>query len=162
MFMRYRGGGIGHLYMREVQQRLDSSRWGSYWPNSLRDRDPSPDQEPPPQDGSNAAATSAQNGGYKSDCTEGDLGEDSDDVGSDRELTDEDGEGDDPEHSGQDSDEDTEEEEERVTSWSQSRRLTGRVLRARRAMQDSEEDEIEPEGDFDGGAEDIEEEEDIR
>ena len=162
MFMRYRGGGIGHLYMREIKQWLNSSKWGSSWPSSLRDRDPSPDQEPPPQGSGNTATTSAQNTGYKSDSTEGDLGEDSNSAGSDRELTDEDGEGEDPEQS-DDSDEDTEgdsDKEEGNISRTQTC-LTGRVHRARRITQGIEENGIEEsKEDFEGDTEDMEEDED--
>jgi hypothetical protein len=28
MFMRYRGGGVGHLYMREVEEWLQETGWG--------------------------------------------------------------------------------------------------------------------------------------
>lgn len=166
MFMRYRGGGIGHLYMRETEQWLNSSKWGSSWPSSLRDRDPNPDQELPPHNSSSAAATSAQSRGYGSDSTEGDLGGDSESdeehVGSDPgELTDEDGDGDDPEHPTGDSDEGSDEdegEEGEGDSRTQSR-TTGRAhRRAKRAMEGIEEDETEePEEEFNGDIEDIEE-----
>jgi len=30
--MRFRGGGVGHGYMRQVEPWLDSTRWGASWP----------------------------------------------------------------------------------------------------------------------------------
>ena len=39
MFMRFRGGGIGHTYMRQVEPWLDATGWGNTWP-SLKDREP--------------------------------------------------------------------------------------------------------------------------
>ena len=42
MFMRFRGGGVGHHYMREVEPWLDSTGWGASWP-VLDGRDPEPD-----------------------------------------------------------------------------------------------------------------------
>jgi hypothetical protein len=42
MFMRLRGGGIGHIYMRQIEWWLDATGWGRAWP-SLGGRDPSPD-----------------------------------------------------------------------------------------------------------------------
>ena len=43
MFMRFRGGGVGHQYMRQVEPWLDKTRWGTQWPSlSNRDPDPSP------------------------------------------------------------------------------------------------------------------------
>jgi hypothetical protein len=39
MFMRFCGGGVGHLYMYQVEPWLDVTGWGATWP-SLADRDP--------------------------------------------------------------------------------------------------------------------------
>lgn len=43
MFMRFRGGGVGHMYMRYIEPWLDGTGWGKSWP-SLHDRDPAVDQ----------------------------------------------------------------------------------------------------------------------
>ena len=40
--MRFRGGGVGHEYMRAIEPWLDSTGWGASWP-VLEDRDPEPD-----------------------------------------------------------------------------------------------------------------------
>ena len=40
--MRFRGGGVGHDYMRAVEPWLDLTGWGTSWP-PLNDRDPEPD-----------------------------------------------------------------------------------------------------------------------
>jgi hypothetical protein len=53
MFMRFRGGGVGHLYMRQIEPWLDATGWGASWP-MLRDRDPCPDQDSPQQESSGA------------------------------------------------------------------------------------------------------------
>ena len=45
MFMRFRGGGVGHMYMRQVEPWLDATGWGTAWP-LLKNRDPDPDPEP--------------------------------------------------------------------------------------------------------------------
>lgn len=161
MFMRYRGGGIGHLYMREIEQQLNLSRWGSSWPSSLRGRDPNPDQEPSPQNDSNAAAGSASNGGYKSDSTEEDIGDDSDSnvssIGSDGELADEDSDGEDLEYAGEDEDKDEDEDED--ISQTQIH-LMDRIRRTKRTTEGSNEDEVEePEEGLDDNAEDLEDEE---
>ena len=37
--MRFRGGGVGHEYMRQVEPWLDGTGWGKVWP-SLKDREP--------------------------------------------------------------------------------------------------------------------------
>jgi len=39
MFMRFRGGGVGHMYMRQVEPWLDATGWGKVWP-VLSDREP--------------------------------------------------------------------------------------------------------------------------
>ena len=41
MFMRFRGGGIGHRYMRQVEPWLDTTGWGASWP-SFDHRSPEP------------------------------------------------------------------------------------------------------------------------
>lgn len=161
--MRYRGGGIGHLYMRETEQQLNSSGWGSSWPSSLRDRDPNPDPVQSPQNNNTAATTSAANRGYKSDSTEEDIGDDgdSDDSGnrSDGELIEQDGDGEDPEQAGGDGDEEEDEDEDADISGTRIH-LMERIHRAKRATRGSDEDEIgENEEDFDGDMGDFEEDE---
>ena len=44
MFMRFRGSGVGHMYMRQVEPWLDATGWGTAWP-LLKDRDPDLDHE---------------------------------------------------------------------------------------------------------------------
>ena len=34
MFMRYRGGGVGHIYMRAIEQWLGETGWGQGIPNT--------------------------------------------------------------------------------------------------------------------------------
>jgi hypothetical protein len=46
MFMRFRGGGVGHTYMRQVEPWLDAAGWGSTWP-SLANRYPDPEPGAP-------------------------------------------------------------------------------------------------------------------
>src|ERR1700761_5895917 len=41
MFMRFRGGGTGHGYMRHIESWLDGTGWGTTWP-SLSHMEPSP------------------------------------------------------------------------------------------------------------------------
>lgn len=43
--MRFRGGGVGHIYMRYIEPWLDGTGWGKSWP-SLGDREPGADQDP--------------------------------------------------------------------------------------------------------------------
>lgn len=155
--MRYRGGGIGHLYMRETEQWLNSSNWGSSWPTSLKSRDPNPDQEPLPQNNSGAAAMSTQDGGYKSDSTEEDAGEDSDGDGG--ELADEDTEGEDLEHPEEEEDDDTDEEEDEDEDADVSQPQVHHMGRARRARKttegDGNDEAEEAEEDFEGDMEDF-------
>ena len=49
-FMRFRGGGVGHMYMHHIEPWLDGTGWGTSWP-SLQDRDPDPDHDPPVPNG---------------------------------------------------------------------------------------------------------------
>ena len=42
MFMRFRGGAVGHVDTWEINQQLNEAGWGTSWP-SLKDRDPEPD-----------------------------------------------------------------------------------------------------------------------
>lgn len=44
--MRFRGGGVGHIYMRHIEPWLDETGWGKSWP-SLEDREPEADPEQP-------------------------------------------------------------------------------------------------------------------
>ena len=93
-FMRFRGGGIGHMYMRHIEPWLDATGWGTMWP-SLHARDPDPDIEPIPL---------SQNG----QATEGD-GDSENEDSSDEDSDMEDGDGEDleqPESEEGDSDED--------------------------------------------------------
>ena len=48
MFMWFHGGGVGHMYMRQVEPWLDATRWGKTWP-SLSDREPVSTEPVPPQ-----------------------------------------------------------------------------------------------------------------
>jgi len=83
MFMRFRGGGIGHIYMRQIEWWLDATGWGTTWP-SLGGKDPSPD--PLSEDGSSP--------GRGSNNEEGDVGDEEEDE-------DEDGDGDEDENGGE-------------------------------------------------------------
>ena len=87
--MRFRGGGVGHIYMRQVEPWLDATGWGTSWP-SLEGQDPDPDSEPvAPVDNSQVTGD------------EESEGDDSEDEGSD--IDDDDGE--DPEQPDEDDDE---------------------------------------------------------
>ena len=88
--MRFRGGGIGHIYMRQVEPWLDATGWGTSWP-LLEGRDPDPDSEP---------VTPANGDEATSDEEESDT-KDSEDEGSD--IDDDDGE--DPEQPDEEEDE---------------------------------------------------------
>jgi hypothetical protein len=90
MFMRFRGGGAGHLYMRDVEPWLDETGWGATWP-SLSGKYQEPDRAmapmkgsvpvPPPQPGqASAGANSAEHGSPGSDL---DPGLDGRDAGGD-------------------------------------------------------------------------------
>ena len=108
MFMRFHGGGVGHMYMCQIEPWLDSTGWGTTWP-SLKDRDPDPDSERP-QD--NIGSNRPTNSGNTLCNTEGDEGSADEESGEDtdmNELEDEDGE--DPERSEED-EEDEEDGEE--------------------------------------------------
>jgi len=100
MFMRFRGGGIGHMYMHQVEPWLDATGWGATWP-SLKDRDPDPDFEPPSQENNTGSALTTQGDqAYEGEETSGDEG-----GGEDTDMSKiEDGDGEDPE---QPDDEDT-------------------------------------------------------
>ena len=46
MFMRFRGGGVGHRYMRQVEPWLDATGWGASWPSfTHRIPEPAPTQQ---------------------------------------------------------------------------------------------------------------------
>jgi hypothetical protein len=101
MFMRFRGGGVGHMYMRHVEPWLDAAGWGATWP-SLGDRYP----DPTPQEGINTGPAPSTQSLHQSSDDDEDSGEGTDTSG----LEDDDGE--DPEQpdesdSNDDSDEDT-------------------------------------------------------
>ena len=111
MFMRFRGGGIGHIYMRQIEQWLDTTGWGTTWP-LLRGEDPNPDL---PSDNGNSP-------GHGIDGVDEDEDEDGDGDGDEDRGEDEDndaGEGDVDDEDGEDqeqpvdSDEDSDEEENR-------------------------------------------------
>ena len=105
MFMRFRGGGIGHLYMRQVEPWLDSTGWGTSWP-SLSSRDPTPDlaQAPHRQPGID---DDEPEGG--SDSDEEDDEDSEDEKGRSEQV--EDGDGNDEEQDDDDEDEDESEED---------------------------------------------------
>jgi len=97
MFMRFRGGGVGHLYMRLVEPWLDATGWGATWP-SLGNREPaSTAPAPPPQD--RQANRNAESNGND---VESDGSEDGDS---------EDGDGEDPEQPTDEEDLDEDEED---------------------------------------------------
>ena len=101
--MRFRGGGIGHRYMRMVEPWLDQTGWGTVWP-SLEDREPNP---------SSAGVNPLYTQGTQPTTYEGGNRGDSSDVSEmDEDMDDEDGEGNDPEQPEDDDDLDGEEEEE--------------------------------------------------
>ena len=107
MFMRFRGGGIGHIYMRQIEQWLDTTGWGTTWP-LLRGEDPNPDL---PSDNGDSPGHGID--GVEEDVEEdGDRGEDEDDEGDvgKGNVDDEDGE---DQEQPVDSDEDSDEEENR-------------------------------------------------
>jgi hypothetical protein len=112
MFMRFRGGGVGHTYMRQVEPWLDATGWGTTWP-SLKDREPPLEDElnPSPHNGKEAGpATSAR--GHPQTCGDDeDSGEEDDgvDIGID-EL--EDGDGEDQEQPEDDDDNEEEDDNE--------------------------------------------------
>jgi len=62
MFMRFRGGAVGHLHMREIDEQLDRAGWGSSWP-SLKDRDPEPDVQDVAYEWENSADEASVEGG---------------------------------------------------------------------------------------------------
>jgi len=101
MFMRFRGGGIGHIYMRQIEWWLDATGWGTTWP-SLGGKDPCPD--PLSEDGNSPGHGS--NNGEDDVGDEGEDGdEDEDEVESEGDVDDEDGEDQEqPEESDDDSD----------------------------------------------------------
>ena len=103
--MRFRGGGVGHMYMRQVEPWLDATGWGTTWP-SLQNREPEPAQAAPMHSGDSArpAPESRQSGG--GDGGSGD--EDSEDDKDPGEM--DDGDGEDLEQPEEDEDYDSEED----------------------------------------------------
>ena len=87
MFMRFRGGGVGHMYMREIEPWLDGTGWGAMWP-SLGERDP----DPSPPDTTTARpilpVQASQGDDENMDSSDGDSSSDE---------SDDDGDGEDPE-----------------------------------------------------------------
>ena len=102
MFMRFRGGGVGHLYMHQIEPWLDETGWGSSWP-LLRDRDPCPDQDPPWQEGSRAEMDEEDdNGGDCNSDEDEEMSDVEDEIEEDLEqLEDSDEEGDEDEADGE-------------------------------------------------------------
>jgi hypothetical protein len=94
--MRFRGGGVGHMYMRQVEPWLDATGWGSTLP-SLEVKYPDSEHGPPPHDEGGDSNGAREDEDSEDDVDPGDI-EDND--GEDPEQPDED----DP--SGSDSDED--------------------------------------------------------
>jgi hypothetical protein len=101
MFMRFRGGGVGHMYMRQVEPWLDATGWGTTQP-SLGGRYPEPGCEPPPHSEGGATGPTVsthghrQSGGDHSGGSE-DEDEDPDSEGDADTEGLEDGDGEDPE-----------------------------------------------------------------
>ena len=77
--MRFRGGGVGHMYMRQVEPWLEATGWGATWP-SLHDREPDASQEEPMHVGDGAGPSapmaSHQCGGGNDNSGDEDSGED--------------------------------------------------------------------------------------
>jgi hypothetical protein len=48
MFMRYRGGGVGHKYMRAIEQWLWETGWGGKVPNAEESEPDTAEEEPIP------------------------------------------------------------------------------------------------------------------
>ena len=88
MFMRFRGGGIGHIYMRHIEWSLDAAGWGATWP-PLGGKDPNPD---PPSESGNGPERNVGNGENGVDDDDGGEGEDEDDEVNERDTDNEDGE----------------------------------------------------------------------
>lgn len=84
--MRFRGGGIGHVYMRQVEPWLDATGWGTQWP-FLGDRDPTHSEPVPP---THRSQTNEEGGDSESEDSEDDAGGASGN-GGDGEGEDEDG-----------------------------------------------------------------------
>jgi len=100
--MRFRGGGVGHRYMRQIEPWLDGTGWGAAWP-SFNHR--IPDLGPTGQ-----AGIDGQVNGNSTRA----MGEESDGEGGGAESPEqpeEDGEGDDPEQP-EDDDQDEDEDED--------------------------------------------------
>ena len=103
MFMRFRGGGVGHLYMRQIEPWLDATGWGASWP-LLRDRDPYPDQDSPRQE-SSSDETDTEDENDQDDNSDEDeeMSDVEDDIEEDLEQSeDSDEEGDEDEEDGED------------------------------------------------------------
>ena len=91
MFMRYRGGGVGHLYMRAIEVWLAETGWGSDdWALLSTDEDADSTEEDSEDSGENG-----NDGGSEEEVPEDDMasngtissdGEQSTDVDSDAEL----------------------------------------------------------------------------
>ena len=56
MFMQFGGGGVGHIYMCQIEPWLDATGWGTTWP-LLKASDPDPDGEPILDNGNSSRPT---------------------------------------------------------------------------------------------------------
>jgi hypothetical protein len=88
MFMRFRGGGVGHLYMRHIEPWLDRTGWGASWP-LLSNRDPHPDQDPQQQESNRGEIDEEGEVSDDSDSDEdAEMGDAEEDVDEETELLD--------------------------------------------------------------------------
>ena len=137
MFMRFHGGGIGHMYMRQIEPWLDATGWGTTWP-SLKDRDPDPDSEPPLGDGDSSRPTTSGNSLHDMEGDESGADEEGGEDIDMSELEDEDGK--DPEQPEED-----EEDEEDGEDNGTGNQLANK--NARSLDRDGEDANGEPSGD---------------
>lgn len=110
MFMRFRGGGIGHIYMRQVEPWLNNTGWGGAWP-SLKDRDPDPDLDQDLDQERLRPHENMRGSTEDSQACQGREMDEEDDEGGGNTSEEEDADGEDQEQP--EIDEDEEEEEER-------------------------------------------------
>lgn len=96
--MRYRGGGIGHLYMQNIEPWLNSTGWGTAWPGWLKNREPDKGQDLVPQENSSTVIPPAQTEETElGSDEEGDISDSYSDQGLEEQLA-EDFDGEDEEH----------------------------------------------------------------
>jgi len=126
MFMRFRGGGVGHMYMRQVEPWLDATGWGTMWP-ALGDREPVSSRPTPPAPANRASEVdedtdedtesddSEDETGNVDDNGEDDDGEDPEQPEEEKDLDEDEDDGQNTHghtHPGGDDDNDTEDEAE--------------------------------------------------